>query len=180
MSVALNWSRRRVELPFKFDSIPRSACSQFNGRNDYSRLTQRVWDVGRCSPWTLVAESEARALLRNTGVHALRDRQSSHDIKDTGSWEIRNIQYIQVHSRPKNHDAKGLLAHHPMSWEMSSGGYFVCEKVNNLDISSKHVNSYPRRVIPYLFKLWMYFLLTSSFRTWATWSDEIFSRADRS
>jgi hypothetical protein len=34
--------------------------------------------------------------------------------------------------------------------------------------------------ISYRFKLWMYLRLTSSFSTCATWSAEIFSRAERS
>jgi len=45
---------------------------------------------------------------------------------------------------------------------MSSGGYLICENVN------------------IRLRLCMYFLLTSSFKTWATWSLEIFSRAERS
>lgn len=68
-----------------------------------------------------------------------------------------------------------------MSCDTSSGGYLVCENVSSLTNGYQDVlcigiagNTTHR------FRLWMYFRLTSSFNTWATWSEEIFSRADRS
>jgi hypothetical protein len=69
-----------------------------------------------------------------------------------------------------------------MSCDTSSGGYLVCENVSSLTDGYQQV----LWIVPiagnttHRFRLWMYFRLTSSFNTWATWSEEIFSRADRS
>ena len=66
-----------------------------------------------------------------------------------------------------------------MSWVTSSGGYFVWEKVKSLKRSVRSRGNVGLDVVD-LFRLWIYFRLTSSLRTWATWSVEIFSRAERS
>lgn len=66
-----------------------------------------------------------------------------------------------------------------MSCVTSSGGYLVWEKVKSLGNSMRTRGKVDLDAIN-LLRLWMYFRLTSSLRTWATWSVEIFSRAERS
>jgi len=66
-----------------------------------------------------------------------------------------------------------------MSWVTSSGGYLVWEKVKSLEKSVRSRGKVGLGAIN-LLRLWIYFRLTSSLRTWATWSVEIFSRAERS